>query len=335
MKVEADRDDRAARDDRPRRQPGGGFVTSLLVVLTAGVLALGLMRIGGMDGNQYTVAALALTPYLTAVALLVGLLALLLRRWLLGWVVLAICSVLVAAVAPRAFATGRPYLTGPHVVVMTANLYEGHSDPASLVSAVRQNHVDVLSLQELTPDEAADLDRAGLADLLPNRVYQPGDGATGTGIAARYPLRELPAGAPSPYHRPTAVVDLPSGQQLQVVAVHVISAQKVGAEGWRRDLGSLPARHLGGPLQILAGDFNATLDHAALRGLVNTGYADAAAETGDGLLPTFPAYESLTLPKVTIDHVLVDHRASVEHVQVFDQINSDHDVLLAEITLPS
>ena len=41
--------------------------------------------------------------------------------------------------------------------------------------------------------------------------------------------------------------------------------------------------------QILAGDFNATLDHAEFRALLDRGYVDAADAVGDGLTPTWPA----------------------------------------------
>ena len=48
---------------------------------------------------------------------------------------------------------------------------------------------------------------------------------------------------------------------------------------WRGDLRALPPATPDGPLRILAGDFNATLDHAELRRLLDTGYEDAAARS--------------------------------------------------------
>ncbi|MEJ7787976.1 MAG: hypothetical protein WKF96_24510, partial [Solirubrobacteraceae bacterium] len=41
-----------------------------------------------------------------------------------------------------------------------------------------------------------------------------------------------------------------------------------------------------GPLRLIAGDLNATLDHGALRDLLSDGYVDAADATGNGLLST-------------------------------------------------
>ena len=41
--------------------------------------------------------------------------------------------------------------------------------------------------------------------------------------------------------------------------------------------------------RILAGDFNATLDHPELRAVLDRGYVDAADAASGGLKPTWPA----------------------------------------------
>ena len=71
-----------------------------------------------------------------------------------------------------------------------------------------------------------------------------------------------------------------------------------------------------GPLRILAGDFNATLDHALLRRLLATGYVDAADRAGEGLVGTWGPYDGDRIPPVVIDHVLVDRRIGVRGVSV-------------------
>ena len=71
------------------------------------------------------------------------------------------------------------------------------------------------------------------------------------------------------------------------------------------DLRALPPATPDGRLRILAGDFNATLDHAELRRILDTGYQDAAAQVGAGLHGTWPRDRAFP-PPVTIDHVLAD-----------------------------
>jgi endonuclease/exonuclease/phosphatase family metal-dependent hydrolase len=84
---------------------------------------------------------------------------------------------------------------------------------------------------------------------------------------------------------------------------------------------------------VLAGDFNATLDHSPLRGLLGRGYDDAAEITGDGLRPTWPAADAWR-PPVTIDHVLVSGGIGVQRYETFTVSGSDHRALLAHVVVP-
>jgi endonuclease/exonuclease/phosphatase (EEP) superfamily protein YafD len=84
--------------------------------------------------------------------------------------------------------------------------------------------------------------------------------------------------------------------------------------------------------RVLAGDFNATLDHATLRRLIGRGYADAADRAGRGLVPTWGLGQSR--PPLTIDHVLLDRRCAVQSVQIHDLPGSDHRALFARLRLP-
>ena len=94
---------------------------------------------------------------------------------------------------------------------------------------------------------------------------------------------------------------------------------------------SLPRATPGGGLRLLAGDFNATLDHHALRKLIGSGYTDAGDAAGIGLQGTYPAHRLL---RITIDHVLVDERARVTSASVHTIPGSDHRALVARISLP-
>ena len=73
---------------------------------------------------------------------------------------------------------------------MNANLYEGRADAQEVVDAVRDNHVDILVLEEITPDLLAQMDAAGLAELLPDRVGEPDYMVAGTMILANQPLTD-------------------------------------------------------------------------------------------------------------------------------------------------
>ncbi len=103
-------------------------------------------------------------------------------------------------------------------------------------------------------------------------------------------------------------------------------------DAWSRGLGSLPNPG-SGPMRVVAGDFNATLDQSEFRDLLDRGYRDAADARGDGLIPTWPAAGPQLPPPITIDHVLVDDRAGVEDYSVHDLPGSDHRAVFASLAL--
>ncbi|MEV0680823.1 endonuclease/exonuclease/phosphatase family protein [Actinosynnema sp. NPDC050436] len=318
----------ALAERRPRRKA----VTFLLVLATVAFCAAAALRLLGIDGTRHMVATTALTPYSAAAGVLLAAVALLLRRWALGTTALLLSLVLVAAVAPRAFPDPRPVGTGQDVRVLSANLHHGGADAAALVGAVRDHRVDVLALQELTPGAVAALDRAGLADVLPHRVFLPAPGAAGSGLAARHPLttRALPARTTFP--QAAALVSVP-GADVEVVSVHTLAPTVPGGPvPWQRDLAGLPERDLDGPVRVLAGDFNATLDHVGLRRLLNRGYVDAADQVCEGLTPTWPSRGYW--PPVVLDHVLVDNRCPVEEFRVLDLPGTDHRAVVTRFVVP-
>jgi endonuclease/exonuclease/phosphatase (EEP) superfamily protein YafD len=307
-------------------------VSVLLVAAALPFAAFTVMRLLGIDGNGYTSSALALLPYATVAALLLAVLALGLRRWRTGTAVLVAVASMAAVLVPRTVAADQPAAAGPDVRILSVNLHLGGADPGVIVDLVRRNEVDVLSLLELTPRAVAALDRAGLFTLLPYRVLQDTPGAAGSGLVARHPLAAESLAGPSKLHQPAARVALPAGGSVEIVAVHAMPAV-VSPADWRSDLAGLPPATADLPVRVLAGDFNATLDHAALRELVNTGYADAADQTGHGLQPTWPG--ELFPPSVTIDHVLVDDRVAVRDYRTFAVPDTDHRAVFAHLSMPA
>lgn len=322
---------------RRRRRFGGPVLTWLLALVAAAYACVALFRLVvsglfGWDGVAVTVVALAVTPYVAAAGVALAALIALFRRWGSAVVVLALAFALGLTLLPRVFGDAQPGTGGPVLRVLSVNMYFGEADPAAVVRLVREKDVDVLSLQELTPEAAAGLDAAGLGDLLPNQIFETMPGADGSGIAARQPLTALTLAEGSTFQQPSASVSLVGGVTAEVVAVHAIPPVTRSA-GWRADLGVLPEADKQGPVRILAGDFNASLDHAAFREVLDHGYVDAADQVGEGLVATWP--QKRTAPAVTLDHVVVDTRVRVTGFNVFDVAGSDHRAVLAALRLPA
>ena len=294
-------------------------------LLAAGPAVWALMRIGGLDHAHPVVAMASFTPHVTAACAVVVLVLAVLRQWrplaLAGVATLA----LAIAVLPRAFGNGSQ-ADGPRLRVLTVNVTFGRVPAQSVVDLVREERVDVLSVQELTPEFDARLRSAGLQELLMHDVVRPEGGATGTGVYARFPLRELTHPTGGPFAQTAAHLDWGGG--FEVVSVHPpppVSAQHV--ESWHETFDGLPR---GDRPRILAGDFNATLDHRAMRGLIGTGYTDAADATGEGLTATWSA-TSRWKPRIVIDHVLVTRELAPVRTEVFEIPRGDHRAVLAEL----
>lgn len=325
------------REVRPARgAPGGTKVTFALLVLAVPFLAWSALPIVGLDTNRYTAALVALTQYAVPTGALITLLGLVLRRWLTTVVVGAVTVVLVFSVAPRAIPDQPTPTQGTPVRVLSANVYFSETDAGRIVDLVRRNEVDVLSLQELTPEFVTALDRAGLPALLPNRAFDATSGGAGTGIASRFPLRRLDLVPATTMRQPSVSLDLPGARDIEFVAAHPTIPVGPATGDWIREIGVLPApaNEPGDPPRVVAGDFNATLDHTPLRAQLGRGYADAAEVAGDGLQPTWPARGGLFPPPVTIDHVLVSGGIVVQGYRTFDVEGSDHRAILAHLAVP-
>ncbi|UUL75150.1 endonuclease/exonuclease/phosphatase family protein [Pseudarthrobacter sp. Fe7] len=167
---------------------------------------------------------------------------------------------------PAAAAAGRQV----SLVTMSINAELGGADAGGIVDLVRERHVDLLAVEEYTPQLSRKLAAAGLDGLLPHRVAHPRDGAGGTAIYSSFSLKETGVLPGTQFTMPVARLDLGdgSGTTLRVVAVHTLAPVGDGLRQWRSDLATVARADNGsGPL-LMAGDFNATYDHREFRALL-------------------------------------------------------------------
>jgi endonuclease/exonuclease/phosphatase (EEP) superfamily protein YafD len=285
--------------------------------------------------ERVAVPLLALTPQATAAATLA---AVSLRGRAPAATAAVAAAALAGVVAPRAIPRRQVPARGPVLNVLTVNLLAGGAAGPELVELVRRKRADVLFLQEITEDAAGRLKRAGLGDLLPHQVLDiEGYRYRGSAIYARHPLRDGLTIGPSYASQPTARLDLPGGRALQLVCVHPHPPMPPwslpSAPRWRFELAALPPP--GDPPVLLAGDFNATPDHAQFRRLLRMGHVDAAGRVGKGLIPTWGPEPRGRPPLLVFDHVLVDPRCEVLGTSVHPVTGSDHRALFASVRLPA
>ena len=303
-----------------------------LVVAAALAVLVGL-RVAGCERGRPVVAAVALTPYGFPVALIATVLAAGAHRWSVTASLLALGAVLGVLVLPRVARTAVPPPPGHALRVLSANLLSGRADAQAVVDMVRRHAPDVLCLQELSTELAQELKAAGLGAELPYMDFDKvGDGRRGVGIASRHPIRHRSRDDP---FTAGAVLRPPGRPEVEVISVHpTFPMGRRGTGPWLAALAALPRAVTTGPVRVLAGDFNATVDHASFRRLLRSGYRDAGMETGSGLRHTWPGAVSRWAPRVTLDHVLIDRRGHVRSCTALDLPGSDHRAVLAELVLP-
>jgi endonuclease/exonuclease/phosphatase family metal-dependent hydrolase len=237
--------------------------------------------------------------------------------------------------APRAIPDRAPAgAEGVRVRILAANVAGNDFKAPQVLRAVRRWRVDVFSVVELPPRVVVGYERSGADVLFPHRALQPRVGFRGTGLYSRLPLRPLPS-PPTEFALAAAELRAPGAAPVDLISVHVPAPTQPGAAAhWRHDMRTLPAGGAPGPVRVLAGDFNATLDHAELRRLIGRGYHDAAEQAGTALRPTWPEGKSLLPTLITIDHVLADRRVRVLSAHSVRIPGSDHRGVLAELLLP-
>jgi endonuclease/exonuclease/phosphatase (EEP) superfamily protein YafD len=312
-------------------------VEAVYWLLVAPGVIWALVRLVGLERGGPAIQVVAFTPY-AALASLVPLgVSLLARRWWVAGVGAVASVALFACVVPR-MVGGPTAEAGVELRLMSTNMRVGGADAATIVDLVRRHRVDVLTVQEITPDAERRLDAAGLSTLLPHSERSAADGVVGSAIYSRHRLSDATTRRnPGEFRQVEATVHVPGARPVPVESVHPVPpARGDRIADWEAGLrGQTPATPDGTP-RVLAGDFNATLDHALLRRLIDTGYRDAASAVGLGLTPTWPYAGGLegVAPPVAIDHVLVDRRIGVRDFDAYTVADTDHRSIITTLVLP-
>ncbi|MEW2579113.1 endonuclease/exonuclease/phosphatase family protein [Streptomyces syringium] len=298
----------------------------------AGAAILVAARATSWDDGTWLAMPMAGFPYAVVGTVVVLVVLLVLRSW---WVA-AVAAVLVvtelAWTVPRFVPDREPVsASAPRLRVATSNAHVGAVDPEVLVRLVRAERLDVLAMEEMTPQAIAALDKAGMAELMPYRELHP---ESDSSLYSRLPLTGggLLRGRATVWPQTTAAVKV-GGRTVRLVAVHTL--YPLGdARRWAHDMRELREEAVdSGRDTVFLGDFNATLDHAPMRRLLSAGLTDSHAELGRGWAPTWPADASGVPSLLQLDHVL--HGSGLAAVSVSEHVvrGSDHKAVVAELAL--
>ncbi|WP_138759859.1 endonuclease/exonuclease/phosphatase family protein [Modestobacter altitudinis] len=307
------------------------------LVLAAPWAGWAAVRATGSDHGFPLVPATAFTRYAAGTSVLPVVAGVLARSRSATWLAAGAAAVLGGSVLAGVRRTPGGPTDGRALRLVSLNMLHGRADPAAVVALVRSIDADVLALAEVTPAAVSGLLAAGVAGRLPHaHVVPAGAGqpaGAGGALWTRLEVRERSV-APGRFGQPSARLAVPGGRDLEVTAVHThpptTSAGQVAR--WEDDLELLPDP-AAGVLRVLAGDFNATPDHGAFRRLLRRGWVDAARVTGQAMRPTWSPVR-VPVPRLTLDHVLVDPRIGVVSLAVVHVPGTDHRALVADLRLP-
>ncbi|MFF4356653.1 endonuclease/exonuclease/phosphatase family protein [Streptomyces sp. NPDC001604] len=318
-----------AREGEPVRRAGRRFAAWCAGLLLAAVSVVVGCRAADSDGFTPVPQVLAFLPWLLAPAGLALLLALL-GRWRLGMVwSLLVLGLLAWFVEPYGKTDEPGGASVAEFRVLTSNVEFGRGT-GSLVPEIRRHKPDLVFVEECEYTCQARLTQDFGTDY-PYRQAVAAGGSHGSIILSRFPLKAT-AGVTGTMGMPGAVADV-RGHAVRLQLAHPMPPLPGQVDLWRRELGRLrdAAAATRAPM-ILAGDFNASQDHAAFRRILDTGLRDAARLTGHDRTPSWPAR---TAPPfgAQIDHVLVSRDFSASSAHFLNLPDTDHRALLVDVTL--
>jgi endonuclease/exonuclease/phosphatase (EEP) superfamily protein YafD len=221
--------------------------------------------------------------------------------------------------------------------LVTANLLNGRAHPAGFAAMIRELQADVVAVQELSPEQAAAIER-----VLPFGKLEPARDCSGMGIALLEPgnVWRLPLAARGAFVAELTPGGAAVGSSIELINIHIIAPhlwpiwrtlrhRREQLEGLERYLDALPHRP-----RLIVGDYNSTPIWGVYRRLA-TRLRDAAIEVGrrDGRRPGRTWGPWPGAPRMLrIDHALVSQIA-VHDCRVLPLRGSDHSVLLVDLSL--
>jgi endonuclease/exonuclease/phosphatase (EEP) superfamily protein YafD len=293
----------------------------------------------GLDRRSPFVQLVSFRPWLlggvTALVVLL-LVVMVFERRVLPFVagLLAVLLVGVGMTLPRVVPDPVP-AGGTPLRVLAFNTYEGEADVHELAALIEAQRPDAAAIVEAGPDFAEEL--GPLVEPLGYRVHpsrnrgEDVENVTAV-VSDRLGDVDFDVGSDTtafPY------VEVTGGAlgTLRFVAFHSVAPVPGDVPEWNADMAMLSRWCAGSTPTVVAGDFNATLDHSALRA-GTSGCGDAAAQRGAGLVSTWGPTPRLRRIGPQIDHVFATAGITAEVFDVHDIRGSDHRAITTTLRLP-
>ena len=216
--------------------------------------------------------------------------------------------------------------------IFEQNVYLGQADPAAVAAAMLASGADLAVLVEAWPSFMDALASQPGVDVFSYRLSVPGFEDGEVAVWSRWPLEDARGELLSTRPFIRAEVQAPAGA-FTIGAVHTAAPiNQAEVANWSGELAALGLLDRSEPI-VLAGDFNATIDHAQFRALLEDGWSDVHTTKGCGFDETWPVGRGLGVPAMRLDHVLVSDHFEVKAVDVGHANGSDHKSIATTVHL--
>jgi len=310
----------------------------VLSVLFVAVVAVPLYpELFGLDEVTPFAQLVAFRPQGLAVVLLLALLMLIRRGWRIAAALVAVLALTGGALtAPRKFSDARPAPAGSRVLtIMVANVLGGGADAGDVAQVIRERHPDLVSLPEAQVDVREEI-RAHLQGLdYQGYTTQPAKAVeSATSVLVSSSLGAVAFDAEDGTAFGHIVVTGGTLGDIRLIAYHGFPPLPDAVTTWKQDLQVLRQWCSEDPPTIVAGDFNATLDHAEFRHALGGNCRSVAPTVGDGLVGTWPADQPAVV-RTQIDHVVVTRQFQPGGFTTYAIAGTDHRAVVATVAVPT
>jgi endonuclease/exonuclease/phosphatase (EEP) superfamily protein YafD len=223
----------------------------------------------------------------------------------------------------------------PALRLFSANVHHANPDLGRIGQEIQAAAPDLVALQEVDPDGAADLQRSGVLAHFPYAVTELRKSPSGIGLWSRLPVADSQV---QDVHGMAVIkaTILVGSHRLRLYTVHTVAPLGDDRVRWQAQLRWVEEeiRRERGPV-VVAGDFNATRYHSSFRRLLSADLGDAHERRGRGWATTWPQDRWPLPPLLRLDHVLVSPDIGVRSVREGLGHGSDHRPIIAELVLRS
>jgi endonuclease/exonuclease/phosphatase (EEP) superfamily protein YafD len=323
-----------SRQRRGWRLPNVIAIALWVVIATLAIVVV--MRLVAWDDFELFAVLNSVTAFIYLPAWVVIIVAALGRRLLLAGVAFLIVAAQLTSLLPE-LAAAQPVpawaALAPTLRLLDANVYNENPSMAGYASEISAVRPQLVTMEEATPIDIAQLSRAGVLANLPYRFEVKRYDPFAFFVSSRYPLSGTRV--VYLYGLPLIVqttLELPWGPQPLWV-VHTIAPLPESFSQWRGQLALIGRLLRGrGPKRLLiVGDFNATWGNRGFRSILDGGVTDGAATRGKAFDMTWSQITPILPPLVRIDHVLTGPGLAVVQIRTGDGLGSDHRDLIATV----